>query len=872
MSDIQSIENQLIIQDARDNLLSYTMGVFPKFIPTDFHEACANAIEDVFEGRNDRLILVAPPRHGKLINSLISLTFIDENGNIVFGKHGDLKPGYKVFHRDGNAYPIVATNDPVLADMRVTFSNGEVIECHSNHEWVVRDIEAERKSRAKHRKYASDYRKKNKEYVYPDNYNDHVWKTLETRELMNLGTSCKGSKPLGQRGYRARFHVNTLSEPMNFPDTELPIDPYWFGYWLGDGKSSDTSICVSQQDKDILVEKLSSLYDITWDTTHVTTDVYYMGFNHQGLRDKLRNLSVIGNKHIPDEYIFTSIENRLQLLAGMIDSDGSVCQKTGRVRFSNANKNVIDTLVKLLHSLGLKPYVTSSEPVMSSSGIQGKQVVYQVGFQSNLEIPTIYERKKVKLTDVSTTVSIVSVTPVPADEQSEGFCIQVDSPDQTYLVGDSMIETHNSVLVSETGPAKFLGKYPDRKVIAASHTQDLADRFGAKVRDNMATPFHEMVFGRAGSLRNKSRAGASSFQTNAGGEFNTVGVGGTPIGKGADIFIIDDPIRSRADVESQLKRDELKAWYSSSVLTRLEGQGGIILMHQRWHEDDLAGWLLSEHADDGWVVLNFPALIETEDDKLIDSLGRDFGEVLIPELHSYEKLIRLRDTMAPRDWLSMYQGQPRSMSGDEFTESHIQRYEQSPDRVRSSCNVYILVDPATTKKKTSDFTSMAVLGVGADGNFYILDGVRERLDLAERTATLMDLHRRWRPNIVGYEGYGMSADIQHIQAEQERSNYRFPIVELQSRVKKLERIRRLIPDMGNGKWYAPKDGIVKVDANGNEYDFVKDLLEEMLAFPVGRHDDALDSVSRIYDVNYTFPSFNTNYANFSREHKKRSPW
>lgn len=432
--------------------------------------------------------------------------------------------------------------------------------------------------------------------------------------------------------------------------------------------------------------------------------------------------------------------------------------------------------------------------------------------------------------------------------------------------------TGKSVLVSETAPAWMLGKYPKKKIIAASHTQDLADRFGAKVRDNMSTDFHEMVMGRAGSLRNKSRAGASSFQTNQGGEYNTVGVGGTPIGKGADVFFIDDPIRNRSDVESALRREELKSWYSSSVLSRLEGQGGIILMHQRWHEDDLAGWLLREYPEE-WEgrILNFPAMIETEEDKMIDSLGREYGEVLIPELHDYHKLSRLRDTMQPRDWLSMYQGQPRSSTGDEFTETHLQRYEQSPDRVRNSCNVYILVDPATTKKKTSDYTAMVVIGLGADGNYYLLDGVRERLDLFERTQTLIDLHRRWRPSLVGYEGYGMSADIQHIRAEQERSNYRFPIVEVQSRVKKVERIRRLIPDMANGRWYAPKDGIVRVNSEGNEYNFVNDLLEEMLSFPVGRHDDAVDALSRIYDINFDFPSPNGTRS-FHREGKKRSPW
>lgn len=428
-----------------------------------------------------------------------------------------------------------------------------------------------------------------------------------------------------------------------------------------------------------------------------------------------------------------------------------------------------------------------------------------------------------------------------------------------------------SMITSELGPAYFLGKYPDRKIIAASHTQDLADAFGARVRDNMASPVHEMVFGRAGSLKNKSRAAAGSFVTNSAGTYNTVGVGGTPIGKGADVFVIDDPVRNRADVEKETNRQAMKEWYSSSVLTRLEGQGAIILMHQRWHEDDLVGWLLREHASDGWRVVNFPALIESEEDKSLDYLDRDYGEVLVP-FHSHEKLLRLKETMMPRDWLSMYQGQPRSNDGDEFSDSSLQRYAVPPINMRPNCNVYIIVDPATTKKKTSDYTAMVVIGTGSDGNFYILDIVRDRMDLLERTSTLIDLHRKWQPTLTAYEGYGMSSDIQHIKYEQEAQNYRFPIHEINSRMNKEERIRRLVPDMINGRWWVPEHGINKMDLLGEEYDGVDILLNsEMLPFPVGKHDDVLDATAHIYDIAYHFPSTGTGRA-IQRSGNKISPW
>ena len=426
-----------------------------------------------------------------------------------------------------------------------------------------------------------------------------------------------------------------------------------------------------------------------------------------------------------------------------------------------------------------------------------------------------------------------------------------------------------TLITSEIAPAFFMGRNPNKKIIAASHTHGLAADNGSKVRDKLSDPLHESIFGKEGSL-NRSKAAMDNFQTNGKGEYFAVGVGGTPIGKGADVYIIDDPIRSRADVESENQREALKSWYSSSVLTRLEGQGTIILMHQRWHEDDLAGYLLREHAQDGWRVVSFPAIIENEEDQASDYLKRNIGESLVPELHSTEKLLRLKDTMHPRDWLSMYQQKPRNPKGEEFTENHLIRVDQDPFEIGQTTNRYLLVDPANSKKKHSDFTAMVVIGLGSDRNYYILDAIRERLDLAGRTEKLMAMHRLWRPIITGYEQYGAQSDIQHIQHIQNEVNYRFPITQLGGNThKKEERIRRLVPDMSQGRWYAPSE-IIKVNGDGDKYDPITQLIEEeMIPFPMGKNDDLLDDISRIYDLPTQFPSASNMYR---RTGKKVSPW
>ena len=174
-------------------------------------------------------------------------------------------------------------------------------------------------------------------------------------------------------------------------------------------------------------------------------------------------------------------------------------------------------------------------------------------------------------------------------------------------------------------------------------------------------------------------------------------------------------------------------------------------------------------------------------------------------------------------------------------------------------NVYLLCDPAGSKKKGSDYTVFVVIGLGQDGNWYLLDGVRDRLNLTERGAMLMKLHRTYRPIATGYERYGMQADIEHIADVQEREGYRFSITELGGSMPKNDRIRRLIPLFEQGRFYLP-DTLVFVDAEGKARDFTQEFVnEEFLDFPVSGHDDMLDAVARIMDPDLAarFPLVNS---------------
>lgn len=180
-----------------------------------------------------------------------------------------------------------------------------------------------------------------------------------------------------------------------------------------------------------------------------------------------------------------------------------------------------------------------------------------------------------------------------------------------------------------------------------------------------------------------------------------------------------------------------------------------------------------------------------------------------------------------------------------FNSEWINYYAQTNDG--AGFNKYILVDPANEKKKSSDYTSMVVIGLGLDENYYILDAIRDRLNLTERADALFSLHKRWKPIRVGYERYGIMSDIQHIQDRMQRENYRFDIVELGGKLSKVDRIRRLIPMFETGRVYFPET-IYRTDYEGKVVELVQTFIEqEYKAFPVGLHDDMLDAMSRILD-------------------------
>lgn len=225
---------------------------------------------------------------------------------------------------------------------------------------------------------------------------------------------------------------------------------------------------------------------------------------------------------------------------------------------------------------------------------------------------------------------------------------------------------------------------------------------------------------------------------------------------------------------------------------------------------------------------------------------RDGKSVFLPE----EKLAEMRKQMGPYTYGAQMLQNPVAGGAQTFREEWVQYWDA--DNL-ANLNLYILVDPANSKKKYSDYTAMFVVGVGADLNLYVADIVMDRLSLTERTARLFSLVRSYRPRMVGYERYGMQSDIDHIRERMAQENFRFPILELTGPTKKEDRISALVPFFEQGRVFLPRE-CWRNTADG-EKDLVAVFLDQYRSFPYCRgHDDLLDCLANVTRMQMSPPS------------------
>ena len=311
-------------------------------------------------------------------------------------------------------------------------------------------------------------------------------------------------------------------------------------------------------------------------------------------------------------------------------------------------------------------------------------------------------------------------------------------------------------------------------------------------------------------------------------------LGGGHTGFPSSVIIIDDPYKSRRDAFSKNKCREVRESFEADTFSRLTPAYAVVVLHSRWHKNDLISWIQKDPGR--WNSRSF-----------IRAAIKD-GKALIPKWRSLAWLESQRLSLGNQMFAALYQQNPVESQESPFQVDIIPRLNPPP-----GCRYYITVDSANSRRDNADYTVMLVFAVDSAGKFYLVDGLRDRIAIDARSRELRKLAERWNPAWIGYEKYGLNTDIEYIQAERRMLNQpRLPIVELGGRASKHDRILRLVGLFNQGILNLP-DCIEKVNSKGEPYNLVDCILDELLDFPTGEYDDAIDALSRIIDLHTAKP-------------------
>ncbi|MFF5994267.1 phage terminase large subunit [Lysinibacillus sp. KU-BSD001] len=400
-----------------------------------------------------------------------------------------------------------------------------------------------------------------------------------------------------------------------------------------------------------------------------------------------------------------------------------------------------------------------------------------------------------------------------------------------------------SMTVTETFPSFYLAKNPDKRVITAAYSDGLATKFGRLNRNK----FNEFSYELFNLHLSESNAAMKDWgvEGRRGGMIST-GIGGSITGQGADLMIIDDPIKNMKEAMSQKIRDNIWDEWEATLSTRLHDGASVIVIMTRWHEDDLIGRLLAR-SPRKWVRLRLPAIAEDED----DLLGRAVGEPLCRELGFDEKWAEAKKAeVGSRTWASLYQQRPAPAGGSIFKREWVRYYVRTAEQKRQwglSDDVMVLPthfdkvvqswDCTFKNTETSDFVAGQVWSRKA-AQYFLFDQHHARMGFADTLRAVESMSDKWP-----------QARSKYIE---DKANGTAVIEMLQKKVP------GIIPVNPDGGKEARANAVSPLFEAGNVYlphpnmcPWVNDLIEEMVSFPNAAHDDMVDAMTQALNQLYT---------------------
>lgn len=374
----------------------------------------------------------------------------------------------------------------------------------------------------------------------------------------------------------------------------------------------------------------------------------------------------------------------------------------------------------------------------------------------------------------------------------------------------------------------FLANFPDRDVILSSYNASKSLDWGADVRDDLA---------QLGLVDGGQTAAAGDWDTIAGGKCRSVGVGGSILGRGADLFVVDDPHKNYDEAHSQTRLESLKTWWKSTAFTRLEPGGSVLVVMQRWHDNDFSQMLLEDNEED-WHVFSMPALSEAG---VPDFLNRPPGVPLVPERYTVEALQKIRQKIGPTLWKALYQQQPVSTGGNIWRREWFGRWtDDIREAQRKGWKYLDLSDPnlrwlqswdCTFKESGSSYVCGQVW-VKKGPDVFLIDEERDRWDVVATMRAMQRLSNRWPKSarkILIEDAANGPAIIRLLKSKQSG------IVAVTAQGSKVARALACQGEIESGNVFVPNERV---------FFWVGDWLEEAGAFPLGSDNDRVDCASQ----------------------------
>lgn len=637
------------------------------------------ALQDLVDDKLDIVTISLPPGTGKLLAD--DTPVLTTEG---WKKHGDLCVGDCVYGLDGKPKKVLRVFPKDVANCEVEFTNGEKIQCHRNHEWVLYD-RARRTERI-----------------------------VETDHLFGVKLD---SGIDGKRGHRYRFQL-PLKEPFERDcDIDLPVKPYTLGAWLGDGTNKNPTIACAEVDKCVIDSVVADGYQIAWQTVHKTTGVLYFGFKN--LRFDLQKVGMCHSrrtveKHIPEIYLTASKRQRLELLAGLLDTDG--CVSEHKYMYSTTDPKLRDSFVQLVSTFGWRCCVVEEMPkphgLANGHQVVGRKVCYTIGFCPTEPIPCRVERKRITEFGVRRRIAVKAVKkidPVP------GNCIQVEGG--VYCVGNTMLPTHNSTLEIFL-LSGIIGWFPEKPNLASSFsgtmTRSIYDGVNQILSDPNEYGWHDVFPNTMFKAREATNSKDQTINVGRPKRFKSltcraIGASLTGTTRCEGLLCCDDLVSGIEEALNKERLDKLWQTYNTDLLTRRKGGSKELHVATRWSVHDPIGRLIDINRNNPRArFISVSALDENNQSNFDYDNGVGFDA---------EYFLRIKRSMDEISYKCLFDNEPVEREGLLYHNDELRRYLELPVTPPDA-----ILSIADTKNKGTDYFAQPVfLQYGDD--YYMIDTI-----------------------------------------------------------------------------------------------------------------------------------------------------